>query len=426
MAEFVKLSIKNLQYENVAHIILERISTLHPFPHGDGESAFEPLAALDAGLSVLERSEKALNTGIREGLRNGAYVNVIDSVRLKGELQRSINRPIYGVEERRVARLTGEGMKEDVVLRLKETVDKRDYSFLPVYTDRDEQSYEALKTGPRVGEASVDTMSLVQYLITYVSNDALSGKDEVSEGYEKLLQLIDAAGSPDRIQKALTVSEFRLYKTSMLVSGGINKVREGKAEEVQQSLQTITENLQVLVEEDGERLKVEKGEEKSEEDLEAVQGRVRVVEGVKVPGWRYLHTSFIHYEIVGLVSAFVGWLDRRSKKSGKGKAKKAGAAGDGKLQEQLTSLHKTLASLQQTTKDNATTVKKGLSEGGVLGQLVDVALARDEDEEWSGWREAMEKVYRDEGEVEMIVGGWIESWEDALEGIVGVKVKGGK
>ena len=55
-------------------------------------------------------------------------------------------------------------------------------------------------------------------------------------------------------------------------------------------------------------------------------------------------------------------------------------------------------------------------------------MARDEEgAEWKIWREQLGLALGgDEGRVETAVGGWMEAWEDGLDGIVGVKTKWGK
>ena len=155
MEVFVKLSIKNLQWEYVAHIMLTRISSLHPHQHGKGENSFNPSGALEAGLVVLERSNDALNHGIRDGLKHGSYSNIIDSVELKRNLQTSLNRQLYALEDRKIGRLLGEADADDGTLfvRAQKTVDKRDFSFLPRYSKLDHEIYDMLRPGPLPREA---------------------------------------------------------------------------------------------------------------------------------------------------------------------------------------------------------------------------------------------------------------------------------
>jgi N-terminal acetyltransferase B complex non-catalytic subunit len=418
---FVKLSIKNLQWENVGHLLLTRISSLHPSQHGKGESFLNPSGALDAGLVMLERSTDALNKGIREGLKNGSYSNIIDSVKLRQDFERSVNRQIYALEDSKISRLMGEVDADDrtVVVRAQEPVDKRVFSFLPKYIKADDRVYDALRTGPLPEAAWVDAMAMVQCLMTSLKDDSSD-----APGKYRLNEFVILAGPPQRIKPALTVSEWQLYEAGMLVQAIVQSTIKG--DEVSETVHRMTHNLEALVEQNDKR--------GSEEGEEGVEGCVRGISGevgLMVPGWEYLHASFVQFELGYLVNAFVG----RHARQGKGKGKKAAssAALAGLKPEDIQHLKKVLADLETSVKESAKKVKKGLNEGGVLGTLVDIALARNEQGErnkegegWKAWSEGMGKMYTDEAEVENMVGRWMESWEDACEGVGAVKMKLGR
>ncbi len=419
MEVFVQLSIKNLQWEYVAHLMLTRISTLHPYQHGKGEYSFNPSGALQAGLVVLERSSEALNYGIRDGLRNGSYSNILDSVELRRDLQKSLNRQLYALEERKIGRLIGETDADDriFVVRAEAAVDKRDFSFLPRYSKLDHKIYDTLSTGAPPSEAWIDAMALVQYLITWLKSDYLS-----SQGSSKLNRVLMLAGPPDRIREGLTVSEWRVYEVAMLVHGMVQDIQKAKGSEAADMLQRIKGILEKLVEQSEGRWAGNEG----------VEGCVRVIGlrngKAKVPGWEYMHTSFVQIELGCVVNAFVGWFGRYTK----GKGKKGGGSGLGALKTgDVEGLKNVLGELEESIKENARRVKSGLSEGGVLGSLVDVVMAREEEGPsglgWKEWRERMgELLGDDEAVVETAVGRWMESWEDAVEGIGRVKVRLGK
>ena len=408
MEVYVKLSIKNLQWENVAHLILSRISSLHPDQHGKGENALNPFGALNAALEVLDRSNEALNRGISQGLRAGSYFNIIDSVQLKRDLEKSLNRQVYALEERKIRRLRGDPDADDgmVVVRAEETVDKRDFSFFPAYCKADEEIYDMLRPGTLLGEAWIDAMALVQYLMRFLKHD-----DSSPEWMDKLNQFVARAGPPDRIKEVLTVSEWRVYEVAFLVQGIVKGVQRGDDEEAVELLERIKHNLQVLVEQSEAKLADDGG-------------------SMKILGWRYLHQSYVTFEMGCVVQAFVGWCERRSKGKGKKSGGGGGGVGLGGLKtEDLQSLKKVLGELGESIKENARQVKRGLSEGGVLGRLVDIVMAREEEGEgWKEYREEMGKVLGGDGEaaVEVRMGRWLESWEDALDGVLGAKVKLGK
>jgi len=114
METFLRLSIKNMQWETVGHLLLMRISSLHPAQSGTGAGSFSPAGAIDAGLTMLENADQALVRGIREGLRFGGYSNIGDNVGTRVNVGRSMNRQIYATEERKISRLLG--LADDTIL----------------------------------------------------------------------------------------------------------------------------------------------------------------------------------------------------------------------------------------------------------------------------------------------------------------------
>jgi N-acetyltransferase B complex (NatB) non catalytic subunit len=505
MEVFIKLSVKNLQWENVAHIILNRVSTLHPFQSGKGETMLSPSGACEAGLGILDKSTDALNSGIREGLKHGSYSNILDSVQLKNDFRRSVNRRLYALEENKIARLTGdtEAGADSIKPRIQDSDDKRDFSFFPTYTAADERTYKSLTKGPLPNDAWIDAMALTQYLHLYLKSD-LSSPSSASDAAAVLLnQFMSLAGPPDRIQTELTEAENRLYVITMIILKVLSKSQFGKnsaaaAADIAAAFHEakLAEHIEELIDLGKLRLNPQK--------TESVKGNVSLVGGVKVPGWEYLHSSFVYFEIGSVVKALVGWV---LKSAGKGKGNTAkknpstsggGAGVAGTMKEDAERLSKALRDLEDSLKENAKEVKNELGESGVLGRLVDVALPADEGGEggddgdaqgnpkasesgrgnetasqtayaadkstansnlivgenrhdngdnnenstanqnenskskgnaktWARFKASLTQLHGgDEALVETLVGRWRESWEDALDGIVQVKVRLGK
>lgn len=433
---FIKLSIKNLQWENVAHVLLKRISSLHPHAYPKDQNllsaedsdledgVFTPAGGLDAGLHVLDKSIDSLNHAIRDGLRHGSYSNILDSVDVKSNLRRSLNKQIYTLEARKISRLQGEedGGTEGVV-RAKDPVDMRDHSFIPAShtpsyhaTQHKSAIYSMISAGPEVAVPWVDALTLVDSLIIYLQNDDLSKDTEAMHLNESVM----LARPPERIRDGVTVSEYRLYEISMMIQGIVQACKKGTSGESERGLlRTMETNLSGLVTRSTSRL-----ERNDQGDGEgSVDGCVLTPGGVGVPGWEYLHASFTQMELVTVVNAFVAWFDRQMK----GKSKRQAERGVGGLKkEDVDELRKVVVDVYDSTKENARSVKKGLTEGGVLGKLIDVALARDQTG-WEGWREDLEMLCGEgedlEVQIETRCGKWMESWEDAVEGVLVVNLK---
>ena len=115
MGDFKKLSVKNLQFETVGHLILTRISSSQP-GLGGGQNDLDPLFELDTSLTVLENADNTLVRGIREGLRFGSYSNIYNSVKMRSDIEQSVNKQIYAIEERKVSMWRGKDLDGHTIL----------------------------------------------------------------------------------------------------------------------------------------------------------------------------------------------------------------------------------------------------------------------------------------------------------------------
>jgi N-terminal acetyltransferase B complex non-catalytic subunit len=104
---FKKLSIKNLQWENAGHLLLTRLSTLHPQGSRGGEGSFDPLQMLDLATSANANSVRSVRRLIMVGLNNKSYVNVMETISLREDLKKSFSKQMYRIESARGQRLRG-------------------------------------------------------------------------------------------------------------------------------------------------------------------------------------------------------------------------------------------------------------------------------------------------------------------------------
>jgi N-terminal acetyltransferase B complex non-catalytic subunit len=106
---FSKLSIKHVQYETVGHILFTRFATIHPFSAPPYEGAeykdFDPQAAFVQGLDFYRSANLTVSRSLMNGLREGSYVNLEETIELRNRLSDSICRRILALETRRVQRL---------------------------------------------------------------------------------------------------------------------------------------------------------------------------------------------------------------------------------------------------------------------------------------------------------------------------------
>jgi N-terminal acetyltransferase B complex non-catalytic subunit len=101
---FKRLSIKNLQWENAGHLLLTRLSTLHP-QRSNSESTFDPLQMLDLAIAANNTSVKSARRLIMVGLNHKSYINVMETISLREDLKKSFSKQMYCIENARAQRL---------------------------------------------------------------------------------------------------------------------------------------------------------------------------------------------------------------------------------------------------------------------------------------------------------------------------------
>ncbi|EXJ96403.1 hypothetical protein A1O1_01529 [Capronia coronata CBS 617.96] len=398
METFTRLSVKNLQWETVGHLILTRISTLHPMSSGPGEDTFDPLRAIDTGLTILENADNALVRGIREGLRFNSYSNIYNSVTMRSDIARSVNRQIYAIEERKLRRSLG--LPEDTVLAPSPSslVDKRDFAYLPAYRPDDSELLGNISCGPLPKEKWILAMALCDNVATYIKAELAS------------LPL-------------LAVKAFDALKQSQV---NLERLQEDAATEMTKAEMSSFECYQILA-----RAAVFAKESTSSKDtilglLEKLQSWmtarlaehkdgpfVMTLADIRTPTWEGIHTSLVELETLQVIAMFLASLARRPKSKSKALAVPP---------ETLTGLQNQILELERAVHAAARELKGQINAPGVLGKLVDLGMARDEAGKLAELASLLETLC-DEVTMETICGHMKESWEDALDGVLAVKVK---
>ncbi|KIX00353.1 uncharacterized protein Z518_10492 [Rhinocladiella mackenziei CBS 650.93] len=398
MESFVKLSVKNMQWETVGHLILTRISSLHPSSTGHGENAFEPLKVVDTGLTVLENAENALVRGIREGLRFSSYSNIYNSIRMRSDIERSVNRQVYAIEERKLRRLLGQSDETILPACPSTIVDSRDVSYLPNYAENDSALLASFRRGPLPKEDWINTMAIFDNVATHLKADLTSQVSLAPKTMENIrtAQLrVDA--SSEGLAAQLTLAELsNLASHQILAEAVMAKERPGQQDK-----------LAVLLEDLKSWLSARLTERKS-------QPPGSIVAGIRVPDWEDLHTSLTQLETLQVVAMLVASLGKRAKMA---KPKAVSIS-----KETLAEIHTLVSDLEQQIHSDARDIKEQINAPGVLTRLVDLGMAREGDVANSELESLLEKLC-DEVTMETICGRLKESWEDALDGVLAVKVK---
>lgn len=108
---FSRLSVKQLQYETVAHNLFTRLATIHPHSAPPIEGAetkdFDPQSAFTKALNFYRTADVSTLRNRSNGLEYGSYVNVIGCIDLQKKLNNSICRRMWALDIRRMQRLVG-------------------------------------------------------------------------------------------------------------------------------------------------------------------------------------------------------------------------------------------------------------------------------------------------------------------------------
>ncbi|KIW72064.1 hypothetical protein, variant [Phialophora macrospora] len=444
MENFTKLSIKNLQWETVGHLILTRISTLHPAFNGvTGD--LEPLLAAETGVTVLENADMALVRGIREGLRFNSYSNIYNSVKMRSEMEQSLNKQICAIEERRVSRWRGPGADDATILPptdpSKALVDKRDYSYMPSYCEDDWRVLESCHCGEQPKEGWVHAMVLWDNVTTYLKQDLASHTTLATAAYKIVKQLWERFSAdtfvPMELEKEMTHAELSTLDAATNIAEAIILFAEGQTAVPSgspggsHSLPGIVTHIKSsLIADLDNRRKETTGDKDA-----STPARLKVA-GSYIPWWSDLHSSFSELEKLQTISHFLTWMSRKLQKGGKNSKAVFGSVG----KEAVSELQRLVAELEAQVHADARWMKAQINEPGVLGKLVDLGMARqaipdaadagdgkaawmwDELDTGREWEQLMESLC-DEATMETICGRYRESWDDALDGILVTKVR---
>lgn len=107
---FGRLSVKQIQYDSVAHNLFTRLATIHPHQGPPIEGAdykdFDPQAAFVKALDFYRSATITVGHHMSKGLNDGSYINLEDTVALRDQLRDSVSRRMWALDVRRMQRLT--------------------------------------------------------------------------------------------------------------------------------------------------------------------------------------------------------------------------------------------------------------------------------------------------------------------------------
>jgi N-terminal acetyltransferase B complex non-catalytic subunit len=417
---YPRLSIKNLQHESMSHFLLTRIPTIHPFPITQFSSSelakndADPLLSIQKVLKPYSSVGEKTDKSIRTCLEQGNYSNVREFGKIEDALERSIVQGLTAIDERRIIRLA-QSKKGSVPPRLLESyrlstkqplLDQRDYDILANYENPEvKKLWSLISQEPKPEEIYVRAYELIEhlYLLLQLGPEAVSTKrgldiTVLSESLKKITkdQQFSSLTQPeqDYVNLADHIGDILLY----ILTVPNSKKDKTKLESLFQTLEeTVSSGLALPT-----------------DSLASLSLNIQTG-----PTWDILNTSFSRLEGVILLRAFSFFLSSSSSPLPK------------TLRSSLTPYIKGVETVATKTRDSvrsdAAQKTNALSESGVIGGLADAVLGRAEEAQTEAGPDTSGKYlgslieeFASEGEVETYIGSIVDSWNEALDGVLRV------
>ncbi|XHG00685.1 hypothetical protein AWENTII_004114 [Aspergillus wentii] len=402
---FSKLSVKQLQYETVAHNLFTRLATIHPHSAPPIEGAeykdFNPQSAFVQALNFYRSADLTTIRNRTNGLDFGSYINVEGTIQLQSRLKNSICRRMWALDVKRMQRMVGGdpmSRYDDVAKDTSPVSDQRVFdAFMNCEAPGKATVEERMRLGPLPREQWVKSTRVTDQLFGNLKNMALQ-KPVASHDLPSLEDLVSNAETEltaPEIEN--TKVQLNLLKVTSFMSGS----KSVTSEDVDSSLTQVEEWLD------------SKSKYVSSDDAKLspiVSGTAIFLhpESPSAPSWKYLHEVFIILESLKAVSQ-VGSLALK-------KASKSVKLPKDRVERLVESTRK----LHESVRANIRGLKARISEPGTLGTLIDlVMIGTDSDAESKQLQSELEKTL-DVPALEMLCGELMESWEEGLDGMLTV------
>lgn len=128
------------------------------------------------------------------------------------------------------------------------------------------------------------------------------------------------------------------------------------------------------------------------------------------PTWKYLHSVFVLLETIKALSQMVGLASKKGAKSAK------------LPKERVERLSTLVSEVYELVRANTRAMKQRVSASGVLSTLVDLVIQGDQSAKSEKDVQDIVETTLNPANVELFCGSLMESWEEALDGVLGVKL----
>ncbi|KAM5438271.1 hypothetical protein MferCBS31731_005132 [Microsporum ferrugineum] len=408
LRRFSKLSVKQIQYETVAHNLFTRLATIHPQtapPSIDlDRKDYDPQMGLRQALTFYRNAEGATTYSQSTGLEHGSYINVEGSIELRNDLKNSLCRKMWALEVRRIQRLVGgpsTSQYDKIVLNQSSLSDKRSFGGLMNCEPRGKPAFEEyVRLGPVQKTQAVNVMAATDALFSFLTKaPSKTSKPQLSSYIDLDL---------DSASNELTQAERENTKIHLLLLKGLSIFTE-KLPFDSTTVDNILSKVDLYLE---GRLK----------DLMTpgfkTNGTIDLTPNSTppspAPSWIYLHDTILLLETLMAVSLFVSFIIKN----------KSFTSGDAK--SKLDALRDRIKSVSSEVKVQSQGLKTRISSSGMLGHLVDIVSLRPSGQDRTADSEGSRSLdveiegLIDSASLELFCGSLMESWENALDGVISI------
>ncbi|KAL2007064.1 hypothetical protein VTN00DRAFT_8502 [Thermoascus crustaceus] len=405
---FSKLSVKQMQFETVAHNLFTRLSTIHPHSAPPIEGAefrdFDPQSALAVALTFYRNADFTTTRSRTSGLEYGSYVNVEGSIELQKRLRQSICRRMWALDVRRMQRLVGGdpvGRYDELARDPSPVIDQRTFDgFINCEAPGAPTFEERMRLGPLPKDHWVKFSMVTDRLFTLLKNMAAQKPTGPEADLPTVEELTRSA--PESEMTSIEIENSKIHLALLKIASLLSGSKSVPADELDGLLTQVEEYLtstsQTLTSENGQNPAI----------FSDTTVSLPPEKPSALPSWLYLHHSFSVLETLKAISLLVSVSSKKTSKS-------APKISKDRADRLVTLVRQT----HEAVKTNTRTLKSRISEPGVLSALVDLVVVGGA--EGGKLRDELENTL-DTAALEVFCGALMESWEEGLDGVLGVSV----
>ncbi|KAI3006216.1 hypothetical protein CBS147346_3844 [Aspergillus niger] len=375
---FSKLSVKQIQFETVAHNLFTRLATIHPHSAPPIEGAeykdFNPQSAFVQALNFYKSADVTTVRNRSKGLDYGSYFNVQGTIDLQKRLKQSICRRMWALDVRRIQRLAGGdpmGRYQDMARDTSPLVDQRIFdAFMNCEAPGQPTFEERMRLGPLPRDQWIKSSRMTDHLFDLLKS--MTAQKPVS--VEPELPRVEDVVGPEA-ESEMTPSEIesaRVNLNILTLALFLNGSKSVTSEQVDNCLTQVEEWLESKLND----VTV------NDANVSPVISNTAIYvksEAPTAPSWRYFHSLFTVLDSLKALSLLytVGL-----RKGTKGKLPK----------ERVEKLADRTRQVHQGVRANVRALKSFISAPGVLGSLTDLVVAGSGSEDGSQLRTELDKT----------------------------------